>query len=806
MRREQDERGNGTASSGQADGAHQRAQAFFAEVAAARRSRRQAQLELAPERAIESGPSASHTGMGSIVGVRRLPGEDPGSCDTGSSAALADETPEPPGWGLSGVSSVEACRFGLNSTKTFQMGFDREEEVVTQVTKYGVLGEPLYDASRLGARVLRQHGHRDLFWGMLAHDVEAMLRGDVQASLPVPVGTSALESAMSGGVNIYGRADTNRELIGQLMYFAGLPESGVKLVSTFLTIGGGGDSVGLVPADACDYNASAVEYSSSSASPGATIDEDGVSGGVPRGFDGLGWDDEHAGQTSPYGSDFPVRAPPWSACQAWFKEALDPSCPYKREYIGMIAEAAASILWWSAYDSDLPMGTVFEAIEIFNEVDVRDFWERGGQPDLRATGEKWGRAYLHAAWRFREGLRDERTKLWMPGISSYHQVKGWTWDSKLEFVDGFVEGMVDEASEYTEAVTNGATDEPEEVLLAFPSLLQGIDLHWYHREAGEPLRHIGYLVHEIDELRQAIIGAVREYITELSDETLEESFGERFSVSVFENGWGLNDAPPEGAGALSGVEKEAFQAAEVWRRLGGALAGGASIAGWHSWMSSLGTNFQLMGLRRDEGDEWTPASDAQQRSAWHAYAILAEALGDKVVGGRMVLPATSSRADLSGQIKADAELAGVVVFEYRMDSGGRGDHWAYMVLRDPSTALSSSYRVVGSALGQPLGGRPVELSQIRFFPVSLSAGSDEELPVERGVHSSSSTPLPVTVVPHWVPKLFISHSRMSWRLEAAGALPSIAASLFSRPAWLDDPGVDPCGRSASVDAERLLGG
>jgi hypothetical protein len=599
----------------------------------------------------------------------------------------------------------------------------------------------------------------------------------------------------------------NQYLLEELFYFAS--DFDVRLVFTFLTLGGGEGSTTKKPGDGTDYDSSMVEYTDSVVAPGAEIDWNGQSASFTREFAPLEWSHDHIGRAAGSGVHFPVTSGPVVAGHNWFFESIDPACPYKRIYLGKIASEVADMLISALIWSETPTSRFPEAIEIFNEVDVRDFWEMNSTPQMGAAGEKWGRAYLHAAWNFRAAFNAsswnfDDVQIWMPGISSYHSITGLTWQAKLEFVDGFVAGMVAEAQERPEDVTNGAESVPAELLKVFPDLLQGIDLHWYHREAGQDLRHIGYLVFEIDELRQAVTGAVRTHNIELEEDTLEAAFGDAFPVSVFENGWGLDDQPPMGAGPLSPPNQGMFQAAEVWRRIGGAIAGGASIAGWHSWMSKQASSFSKMGLRADAQNQWDPASDATQRISWFAYAILAEILGDRVIGGGMVLPDVTSRTELGYHLKADPDHVGVVVFEYRLQAGGRAEQWAYMVLRDPSTAhTGGSVYALGRRHSSAAGVVSIEGHQISYSTSLVITGSTEDLPrVSWNAANPTSHGLPLAVAPSWVPRLFVSTKRLSW---SVGSSPVVGRGVNSVPDWMDDPSV-PFPGSGTTKIHAGLGG
>jgi hypothetical protein len=388
----------------------------------------------------------------------------------------------------------------------------------------------------------------------------------------------------------------------------------------------------------------------------------------------------------------------------------------------------------------------------------------------------------------------------MPGIASYGDATGRRWPDKLAFVDGFVKGMVAEADRYFDVFGETAAT----LLGAFPSLLQGVDLHWYHRREGEML-HIGYLVFEIEELRQAVFNAVATYNTEVDSGDFAD-----FPVSVFESGWGLDTSKnglPAGTSSMTAEELESFQAAEVWRRIGGALAGNADIVSWHSWMStkpSPTAQFAEMGLRLDTADTDGDASVAEQRPSWYAYALLAQLLGDRAGSGSMVLPRVGSRAALESALMIDSFRAGVVVFEYQLDSGvaGLAGEWAYMVLRDPAQLSGACLAATPAAPAVGLVGSYGIDSYSSYF---RSSGSPTTLPVYTITPSGSTSTLCGTlfVSPTWSPVLYISSRRLFWRTCSVARLTTASAMLYTPPAWMDDcnepiQGGKDCGGSFAV--------
>ena len=254
-------------------------------------------------------------------------------------------------------------------------------------------------------------------------------------------------------------------------------------------------------------------------------------------------------------------------------------------------------------------------------------------------------------------------------------------------------GIVDEL------VQRSALGEPYQPLglhvSCLPVLVQGIDYHWYHRE--DQWKHIGMLVHEVSELQETLEGA---FDQALDDARQSRSHAPSLEITVYESGWSVLDAlPPSLAG--SSVTGEELQAREVVRRLGGALASEATVAGIHAWMDmseSGGSGFAGTGLRAYDPPTASHLLQvpSAQLSAWFVYRRLASLLGgggwhtkygDRVLSGKMLLPDTTSRAEL---VSRQAEHGiGAVVFEYRLASNPGGHRYAYLLLVDPGSSESA---------------------------------------------------------------------------------------------------------------------
>jgi len=201
-----------------------------------------------------------------------------------------------------------------------------------------------------------------------------------------------------------------------------------------------------------------------------------------------------------------------------------------------------------------------------------------------------------------------------------------TWEHHREFVRAVAKRAVEHLTDPQELNVQVAD---------LPRYLQGIDYHFYHVESGNR-QHIAFLPLEVDELRRAVWGGVAEAVPDLEDEYVETSdwFYQTFPISVMETGTSAsarNTAVQFPVFVGREIDHETFQEHEVWRRLGGALASSADVAGWHAWLSGSEPNviWYGFGLRGDTAvpaDPYTDALNARPRQSWGAFQRLADYL------------------------------------------------------------------------------------------------------------------------------------------------------------------------------------
>jgi len=762
---------------------------FLRSIAEERRLRREFYLQLGSGgplvkalcRDPRGAADEAETEYGLPKGVRPLPGEKLAIADEPEGAGHALEVEsllERPDIGPGLVRSLEfhwvPKRLALNRAQAYEVGVT--DGNLFSPNRYGDDGATLEDCQRLGVRVVRHPGGRDLGWAKLAPQDPADIAeaDDLFDGQPVPLKdliADAIRAGLDPGSSTGLRP--NVRLLGQLL--AKAETCGLKLIFTAFATGSERD---LQPESGCAASP-CVEHS---------IGTDRLDASGER-FSLLPWDEEsHVGATSPGGSCFPNLAPAWSGKRCdWHLRAMDPACAYKREYIHYICTAMAELLTQAATWADVALADVVDSVEFKNECSVKDVWvDSRGRTDPDATGRMWGRAYLHFAKAMRDTLPSGIT-LRMPGLFSYVRALGGDWEAKKEYVKGFIEGMVREADEYYDKVFG--MDTLADLYAQFPDLLQCADIHWYHRKNADSLKHIGYLIFEVDELKQLVED---EMFLQLPKGSIPEDAFKNFPVTVSESGYAVDTSATTGDWKPTGVADEDFQAWEVWRRLCGALASKATLAGWHGIITTQGGDFGGMGLRYDDTRNTAPASAAEPRPSWFAFQRLGQLLGDSVVDGRMVLPSATSRdqlEDLLGRGYRDTDpWITVLELTLRVEAGYR---YAYLVLRDPSAPSGSSIYWVSTSS---------TLYESKIVP--FKSGSDfcgsARLPRPWSLWPTTEQrlPSPVAFKPGYQPRLFFTYERAAWAVlsyEEAGQwelgvrpVTPQQNKLHQQPEWMDD--------------------
>lgn len=596
-----------------------------------------------------------------------------------------------------GIIRRSTKKIGLNAMKTFNY----VPSATTPITKYGDTESQFNDCAALGVKVIRQFGLADLLWGMLSS------------------GTTG-EVPLESGLETIILSNGNTARIAEL--FAEAHRTHTKVIFTFLTLGGGADPI---------------------RSPSVQDPRGKMESVLP-----LSWSEDHLSeQVNGYPFNYFTRGRS-IAVKNWLLKTLDIRSGYKRYYFGLIAKHASALLRTALTKAQiltdnytLSLKDVVEGVEIFNEIDTRSrIFKSSRDADIAEQAYWWALAYVECAEAFYRGLSGEIPIL-LPGLSSYLPESGFKWPEKLQFLDNFLY-QVD-----TEASTRG---------LSTYSIASGIDYHWYHRKSGQE-RHIGYLIHEVDEIQSL----------------LDKYISTECAITIMETGVAVKDdfSPRVRRGRFSGARNNfgrlagnLFQSNEVWRRLGGVLASGATGAGWHSWMSGFPENFELMGLRVDHTPPRAPASEAHARWSWFSFARLATMLGE-VFAGQMILPVITSRSDLSAMNKAD----GLVVFELMLvDSSSFGRHrYAYLVFYDPTSEANGATVEVSSA--SSVVHASLVSTRVNGPPTS-SGGGLSTLPTDRATFDPDALltiPAVLTVYKEDSPLLIFTDQRLRWANVAA---------------------------------------
>jgi hypothetical protein len=695
-----------------------------------------------PAQDVTTGRAAGHVSFEELMGRGKSPtGSQRRRRDQGASAGHGPGQVPLPGLGENaperapglrhlgeGRAQGEPTRLGLNFLHTYWQAWTTTG--VVSATKYGGGSAPYTDAGELGATIARQVGLRDLMWALVAYDPTD--RHTFATGQPVELDVGNQLTQLRAGSSMH-----NNAWLAEAMTAA--HAAGVKVWLTFGVMGTSFDAVRgepIAPTAAGEWEPTIVGRDGQT----YTLNLQYVCW--------MDWDPGHAGQSQD-GVAFPVPSGREEDTDAeWHLRSLDVSSPYKRAYIREIAKQCASLL--ASVDGlllrslGIRLADVVEGIDLFNEVEHANQYARtvfipgsvisgvpsgiSGVTPLRqieiveafASSERWGRACFQAAYALRTTLATlscgEDIQIRLPGICSYSTGVNDTWEDRLDSLEGLVTGFVDEAVRYLSDRRYGPAWSEPEILAFLPRVLQGIDYHWYHtRRPGndEPIRHIGYLVCEVAEIEQWIVSAINAawHATDPSTDVLSS-----FPVTVLETGMPAtdgSDSPGHIAYVPMGFGREEFQAFEVFRRLGGALASGARMIGWHSWMANSTGAFAGHGLRDDTGDDTALPEDATQRRSWFAYRRFTSLLSG-MVRGSMVLPEVADRRDLEAFL-ALVDVHPFVVFRYvgtfsappLAPTGGpvTGLRYAWLVLRDPSAQPRGVPHLFGTWRGPRWTGR-----------------------------------------------------------------------------------------------------
>ena len=432
------------------------------------------------------------------------------------------------------------------------------------------------------------------------------------------------------------------------------------------------------------------------------------------------------------------------------------------------------------------LGETIEGLEVFDYIDDRNVvFARGkvDQGDAIVSGLQWGSLFVEVARALQQRLSmlglDIPVRL--PGLSPDYQAA-----ESAAGVDGISRNSLEYSLTFLDAFLHAVSGYAGEAAIDISAALH---FHWDHRglkssnstkypQLGP--RHIASIVGDVAAMRRVLDARGFEHTT----------------ISVLRSGVSIADpdeytptwASPAAEWRRSGSRevdsefelpapwagRELFQAYEVWRRLGGALAAGVDSAGWDTWMAlyssaegEAGREFWATGLRLDTGSPRTPASVATQRSSCYAFRRFTEQLGE-TVSAKMLWP--SPPDDVGYAPVNDTDF--VVIIEFVIGSV-LTRRFAYLLLIDPTLDVAAgAARYCARPRSRGAFG-PDEWEEIQTLPLSLPTttrtGSDAELPLaEIDYLPNAVGPIPdaVVVTTGDYVRLFTSQARLAWDVVA----------------------------------------
>jgi len=270
-------------------------------------------------------------------------------------------------------------RLGLNNLHDRTYEFDTSSGSVGPQVQYGNDGDPLEDSGRnLGARVVRHIGGLDLLWSSLAprgtiSSNEELLLG---ASVPASGSTPSLADLVHDRPNPL-RGALNADLFAAMLTDA--HDAGLKVILTLLTYGGGSSQTSAYAAgSAWELCRDGGDPASALAPP--DLDVDGTLAQILK----LDWKDDHRGATLD-GHPFPTDGTVAGAACDFHEQHLDVSSSYKRSFVAEYARHVGTLLSRVNGLLPVPLSDILEAVELFNEVDTRNYYETDGR---RAAAEE----------------------------------------------------------------------------------------------------------------------------------------------------------------------------------------------------------------------------------------------------------------------------------------------------------------------------------------------------------------------------------------------------------------------------------
>ncbi len=555
--------------------------------------------------------------------------------------------------------------------------------------KWGSDEQIAQDLVRLKNGVVTHLGRHDLTWSRLTSSTEAEFTPVAPASAPLPAVASDLYDIVRSSANV-------SRLAGILRLMAANQQ---RVVMTALHTEG------------------------DPRSNQAVWELHGFAEGIP-----LPWADEH-----------PTDDTEVAGLSRYRRDVINPSSPYHRAWLADLSVAIASLLRQVQDDlagDGILLSDVVAGVSLFHFPSMCCVWPgepykdtkkwQSGDPVTSAT--HWAALWWSCASAFHIACRTwgVEVAVRLPAMGTHFEfdLDGIPRRHSLRYRLAFWDRFLNDISAYSLRTWDG--------LVSRTDIASALSFQWDHKARQDAAfdtaqvpfrlgpRHISHMV--------ADAAAVR---------SLLDSRGfTATQLDLLQTGTSVLDADDH-LPAWADGDREAFQATEVWRRLGGALACGTTRVGLQAWMSDSGPidlsdapsrEYYGMGLRADAAKPMASARWAIQRPSWFAFQRFASILGT-VTSGELLHPDF-----LPDEVtwEPDEERDLLVIFHYRLapDSpGGEQDH-AYLIVVDPTQDTERTFVVMASWVlstitGDPGRDRPSwskEAVLLSTAPVSPSSG------------------------------------------------------------------------------------
>ena len=367
-------------------------------------------------------------------------------------------------------------------------------------------------------------------------------------------------------------------------------------------------------------------------------------------------------------------------------DILDITNPYHREYLGYMMEGIARLLRLVAESLGVTsLSEYVYALEIFPNADDRDVVPlkhdgRWDVADPAVNGINWGFTWWYVANILWDSLAAPsevpslEIPFLLPAISSHYEHEESDTRNTLSYNLNFFTSLCHAVQGYTRLF--GGTD--------LDRMALGVNYRWNHRDREKysnsgvlregPL-HMGHLKREIT----------------MVNEVFHLHGLDKLRIFVLDTGSSVNDADEFVPHWMT--DRDRLQAYEVWRRVAGALACGAAISGWRSWMSTdmedprTHVEYYGMGLRDDTTVE---ATKAWPRSSWFAYRRMVETLSS-FPSASLIYPVVSGTAEPTFR-----EVEMLLIYRFvsvRLRSDGLRARYAYLLLPDVTAPDDASWSI-----------------------------------------------------------------------------------------------------------------